>query len=416
LEKIRLKLYWNFDGFKYSDMSAYFHSYHQSATIILEQYRFQLPFAVHLKSHFKKNKKFGSRDRKTISDLCYGFLRLGNAGANLDFQDRMATGYFLTHNMDNGYLQWCNFPFIDAIHLDCREKLEIVTNAFPEFNPLSIFPEIDQVTPEIERLALVCEMLKQPDFFLRVRPGYRNQFVRMIKDNTLPGEWVGEDAIRVNASFDVADKLEPDLTYVVQDISSQRTFKLLDGINLEVKTIWDACSGSGGKTLMAFDRFPGASIFASDIREEILVELKRRSAVAGIKRLKVFCNDLQHPMSSAVTRSNLPQNGVDLIIADVPCTGSGTWARSPEWLQVMDLETINAFQERQSAIVRKLASHLKRGGYLLYITCSVYVKENQEITDQIQKDSGLVLLKSSMIIGTETGGDYLYAALFTSQP
>jgi 16S rRNA (cytosine967-C5)-methyltransferase len=415
LEKIRLKPCWNFDGFKKWDMSAYFHSYHQSAAAILEQYRFKEPFAIHLKSHFKRNKKYGSRDRKIISDLCYGFLRLGNAGTDLDLQARMAIGYFLTHNTDNGYLQWCNFPFTDAIHLDCREKLEIVANAFQEFNPMSIFPEMDQVTPEIDRIALVCEMLKQPDFFLRVRPGHRNKFIRMIKDKTLPGEWVGDDAIRMHASFNVADKIQPDTTFVIQDISSQHTFKLLDGIKSEIKTIWDTCSGSGGKTIMAFDRYPSASIFASDIREEILLELKRRASVAGISKLNVFCNDLQHPMSSSVTRSNLPPNGVDLIIADVPCTGSGTWASSPEWLQAMDLDTIKEFQERQLAIVGKLATHLNAGGYILYITCSVYVQENQEIADYLQQESGLELLQSAMITGTDTGGDNLYAALFTSQ-
>jgi 16S rRNA (cytosine967-C5)-methyltransferase len=62
-----------------------------------------------------------------------------------------------------------------------------------------------------------------------------------------------------------------------------------------------------------------------------------------------------------------------------------------------------------------LATHLNAGGYILYITCSVYVQENQEIADYLQQESGLELLQSAMITGTDTGGDNLYAVLFTSQ-
>ena len=118
-------------------------------------------------------------------------------------------------------------------------------------------------------------------------------------------------------------------------------------------------------------------------------------------------------MSSAVVRSNLPAAGVDLIIADVPCTGSGTWVRSPEWLHEMDAETIDLYQRRQIAIVEKLPQHLKKGGYLLYVTCSVYEQENTGVVDFLAQNSPLKLVGKNMLAGDLQGGDFLFSALFT---
>jgi 16S rRNA (cytosine967-C5)-methyltransferase len=118
-------------------------------------------------------------------------------------------------------------------------------------------------------------------------------------------------------------------------------------------------------------------------------------------------------MSSAVVRSNLPLGGADLIIADVPCSGSGTWSRSPERLLQMDSQAIHKYQQRQKSIVLRLPQHLKKGGYLLYITCSVYREENSEVVDFILQNSTLKLIGTEMITGYEKGGDNLFSALFT---
>jgi 16S rRNA (cytosine967-C5)-methyltransferase len=200
---------------------------------------------------------------------------------------------------------------------------------------------------------------------------------------------------------------------VIQDYSSQQTFNLLEAIQTPVNVIWDVCAGSGGKTIMAADWFPSSRIYASDIREDILNELHRRVKVAGIRKINSFCTNLEHPMSSAVARSNLPSGGADLIIADVPCSGSGTWSRSPERLLQMDSKVIHEYQERQKSIVQRLPQHLKKGGFLLYITCSVYREENSAVVDYILQNSALRLIETEMITGYEKGGDNLFSALFT---
>jgi 16S rRNA (cytosine967-C5)-methyltransferase len=164
---------------------------------------------------------------------------------------------------------------------------------------------------------------------------------------------------------------------------------------------------------MAADTYPNVQLFVSDIREEILLELNRRFSHASIVPQSMFCTDLQNSLSKQVVDSNLPVGGVDLIIADVPCTGSGTWARSPEWLKAFDLELIAAYQDRQKKIVANLPAHLNEEGYLLYITCSVFKQENEEVVAFLQTNSGLQLVKQSVV--HEPGGDYLFAALFSKK-
>jgi 16S rRNA (cytosine967-C5)-methyltransferase len=107
--------------------------------------------------------------------------------------------------------------------------------------------------------------------------------------------------------------------------------------------------------------------------------------------------------------SNLPKAGVDLIIADVPCTGSGTWARTPEWLKAFDLEMIAEYQNTQKSIVTNLPLHLNANGYLLYITCSVFKQENEEVVEFLETNCQMELVKQAVV--HEQGGDYLFAAL-----
>jgi 16S rRNA (cytosine967-C5)-methyltransferase len=394
-------------------MGGFFHSYHKTASSILDSYHFQEPFALFLKNYFRRYRKSGSRDRKIISDLCYGFLRIGKSCATLDFNTQMGIGYYLTHKADNGYLDWLNFPLKLTSDSDIAEKIEAVKENFNEFDQQLLFPEIDSVIPEINHANFIASHLKQPPFFIRVRPGNKSKFQRLLKENKFPGEWVDENAICIESTVKLPDDILPDKDFVIQDISSQKTFDIINDLPIPVEIIWDVCAGSGGKTLMAADYFPAARIYASDIREEILDELHRRANIAGIKKIKLFCTDLEHPMSSAVVRSNLPATGVDLIIADVPCTGSGTWVRSPEWLHEMDAETIDLYQRRQIAIVEKLPQHLKKGGYLLYVTCSVYEQENTGVVDFLAQNSPLKLVGKNMLAGDLQGGDFLFSALFT---
>jgi 16S rRNA (cytosine967-C5)-methyltransferase len=165
---------------------------------------------------------------------------------------------------------------------------------------------------------------------------------------------------------------------------------------------------------MVHDLFPHAKVFVSDIRDEILEELKRRFRIAGVKVEKTFCNDLTHPMAEQVIKSNLPSQGVDLIIADVPCSGSGTWGRTPEWLTSFEIPSIESYSRIQKILLTQLTGQLRKGNFLLYITCSVYEAENEKIVSYATENLPVELIKAEHLSGEEFGGDHLFAALFIS--
>jgi 16S rRNA (cytosine967-C5)-methyltransferase len=75
-------------------MSAYYHSYQSTASSILGSFSFKESFPVYLKKFFKQHKKYGSRDRKIIADLCFGFFRIGNAATSYSIVEQMMMGYF----------------------------------------------------------------------------------------------------------------------------------------------------------------------------------------------------------------------------------------------------------------------------------------------------------------------------------
>ena len=166
---------------------------------------------------------------------------------------------------------------------------------------------------------------------------------------------------------------------MVQDYSSQRIaeFLKLTTNNHPPTTVWDCCAASGGKAILAVDTLPRIQLTVSDVRASIIHNLKERFKEAGIRHYQSFIADLTTQYHSS--------KQYDLVICDVPCSGSGTWGRTPEQLYFITTEKIEYYASLQKSIVSNVAKAVKKGGYLLYITCSVYKKENEEVVEFIKQ-------------------------------
>ena len=81
-----------------------FYSYINTSETIIDLYKGDVPFSIFIKSYFASNKKFGSKDRKQISSLCYNFFRLGKAAKELAVEEKILTGIFLCENKSNELL------------------------------------------------------------------------------------------------------------------------------------------------------------------------------------------------------------------------------------------------------------------------------------------------------------------------
>jgi 16S rRNA (cytosine967-C5)-methyltransferase len=195
---------------------------------------------------------------------------------------------------------------------------------------------------------------------------------------------------------------------VVQDLNSQRVGNLLEEVtsmyhNHELFRVWDCCAASGGKSIMTIDRFPSAELTVSDIRSSIIDNLRRRFRDAGIYQFQSLVVDLAEKVPDLA-----PQ---DLIIADVPCTGSGTWSRSPENLLTFNSSSIEQYSRLQRRIVTNAVKRLAPDGYLLYITCSVFRKENEENVQHFTEELPLTVISRSLLPGYKEKADSMFAAL-----
>lgn len=162
----------------------------------------------------------------------------------------------------------------------------------------------------------------------------------------------------------------------IQDLSTQQTANYFKA--KENETWWDACAGAGGKSLALKGEDPDVMLFATDKRPAILGNLEERFRIFNIKKFKTFVVNLEEE-----SPENFPM--FDGIIADVPCSGSGTWARNPENLLFFSEKDIERYQDKQISILKHIYPKLKSGKPLVYVTCSVFTAENEDVINKFQQ-------------------------------
>ncbi len=166
------------------------------------------------------------------------------------------------------------------------------------------------------------------------------------------------------------------------------------------KNILDACAAPGGKTLILAERNPDAHIMACESNPKRLADLLERLAplagVAPSPRSAVVRVSRPAPVSGLAftsmtmlseriecrlaDASTITEDSVfDTVLADVPCTGTGTLGRNPEIRHRLQSADLPRQAERQRAILRAAIRAAKPGGLVVYSTCSLEPEENEEV-------------------------------------
>ncbi len=168
----------------------------------------------------------------------------------------------------------------------------------------------------------------------------------------------------------------------------------------------DACAGAGGKTL-ALGAMLGnrGRILALDIDERKLSELKQRVRRAGLTNVETRCleeDGLLHLVPERVVGA-----GAQRVLVDAPCSGIGVLRRNPEarWrLSKTDIDEITAKQQRiLAASARLVAPH----GRLIYATCTILRRENDEIVDAfLRSHPDFVSVSAKEILGSARASQF----------
>jgi len=381
------------------------------AVRILSAYAGEIPLQSFLKNFFRGNPQMGSRDRKQVSEMCYCFFRLGHALKNIPPEERILTGIFLSNRHQEQILEQLRPDWHLLVEKSLEEKLDIISSKFPDFQLTDIFPWKSQMSAGMDHRAFCLSFLEKPRLFIRVRPGQEQVLKEKLEQHEIEYCDADPDGLLPFKSYSFNGGTKLDNVFllnreaVIQDLSSQRTALFLKPDAKREFEVLDCCAGSGGKSILLTDLYPGCRLTVSDIRESILKNLSTRFRDAGIEPAHLFSADL-------TDQNDIPRQSFNFIVADLPCTGSGTWSRTPEALYYFNPETISNYRQRQERILSNIIMRLKPNGILVYITCSVFADENERMSAKLLELGNMKLDKQAILDGYSEAADSMYAARF----
>jgi len=164
--------------------------------------------------------------------------------------------------------------------------------------------------------------------------------------------------------------------------------------------VLDYCAGGGGKALALFDAIKGqGAVVAHDIATVRMNDLPARAARAGA-RISI----------ASPGHRELLVDSFDLVFVDAPCSGTGSWRRTPDakWrFTPDDLENLISIQ---AEVLNKAATYVKAGGVLCYATCSFLAQENMDQIEAFLAASPEFSLEDSRLFTPIEIGDGFFAA------
>ncbi|HEX3407562.1 MAG TPA: RsmB/NOP family class I SAM-dependent RNA methyltransferase [Caulobacteraceae bacterium] len=158
--------------------------------------------------------------------------------------------------------------------------------------------------------------------------------------------------------------------FEVQDAGSQIAAAVAGDIH--GRQVLDFCAGGGGKTLaLAAAMANTGQLYAYDADARRLAETAKRAQRAGVRSLQVRSPIDPNALDGLGAR-------MDLVFADAPCTGSGTWRRHPDAKWRLTPQHLERRLAEQDAVLAAAAPFVKPGGRLIYVTCSLLAEENED--------------------------------------
>ena len=191
--------------------------------------------------------------------------------------------------------------------------------------------------------------------------------------------------------------------FELQDAGSQAISEFLE-VEPGMRVI-DACAGGGGKTLhiSALMQNKGR-IISMDVTQWKLDELKKRAR-------RATASNIEPRLIEGTKTIKRLENTADRLLLDVPCSGLGVIKRNPDAKWKLDFEFIERTKALQHKILNDYSIMTKKGGFLVYSTCSLLPSENRMQVDEFLKNNkGFEFIKDKSILPSE-GFDGFYMAL-----
>lgn len=373
---------------------------------IFKNYDGILPLHRFLFTYFKQNKQMGSSDRRWATRYIYSFFRLGKALPKLETVERLAIGDFLCHATQSLIVETYLKDLSKATDLPLIEKIKLVQTKYPKFKLEDVFVLHDHLSPAIDKDKFLTSFFLQPNLFIRVKGTHIQVVTNQLLAKGIIADEVIENALALPNGTKLEEIINDARLYQVQDLSSQKTGAYFKPEKYDYW--WDCCAASGGKSLLLHDIEPNIELLVSDVRENSLNNLDERFQLAGIKKYHKKVIDLLQNNDQTLHHYEF-----DGILLDAPCSGSGTWGRTPEMLCYFEKHKIENYVKLQKAFAGNVIKYLKPGKPLIYMTCSVFKAENEDVVRYIEENFPVKLEKMELIKGYNDKADSMFVARLT---
>lgn len=365
----------------------------------------------------KRDKRWGSRDRKFVAETIYEIVRWKRLYAEI----ANVKEPFDRNNLWRIFSVWC---VLKGIALPDWNQIEPtptrrIKGKFDELSRLRKFRE--SIPDWIDNVAIselgeelwtkeLAALNKQAEVILRTNTlnTTKKELQKILQDENIFTEFIPnhEDALRLIERANVfRTKAFKSGYFEVQDASSQLVAEYLD-VEPGMKVI-DTCAGAGGKTLhlASFMKNKG-QIIAMDIYESKLKKLKVRARRNKVHNIDTRIIDSTKPIKKLHGKA-------DRVLIDAPCSGLGVLRRNPDSKWKLQPEFLENIKKVQQEILQQYSKMVKQGGKLVYATCSVLPSENQnQIAEFLASDAGkdFELVKDNKVLAHVSGFDGFYMA------
>tara|TARA_B110000008_G_scaffold1176_1_gene1158 strand:- start:79052 stop:80284 length:1233 start_codon:yes stop_codon:yes gene_type:complete len=365
----------------------------------------------------KRDKRWGSRDRKFVAETIYEIVRWKRLYAEI----AEVKEPFDRANIWRLFSVWC---VLKGIALPDWNQIEPtptrrIKGRFDELSKIRKFRE--SVPDWIDNLAVselgeelwtkeLAALNKQAEVILRTNKlnTTKKELQKILNEESIFTELIPNhpDALRLVERANVfRTEAFKNGYFEVQDASSQLVAEYLD-VEPGMKVI-DTCAGAGGKTLhlASFMKNKG-QIIAMDIYESKLRKLKVRARRNKVHNIDTRVIDSTKPIKKLYGKA-------DRVLIDAPCSGLGVLRRNPDSKWKLQPEFLDNIKNVQQEILQQYAKMVKQGGKLVYATCSVLPSENQnQIAEFLASESGkdFRLVKDNKVLAHISGFDGFYMA------
>ena len=358
--------------------------FNHAETLLGELLRTQYPADLVVSRYFREHRTLGHADRGFVAETVYAVLRRKRSLA-ARCEPEVTSRRLLLAAL--ACQQGMNRRELESVFRDSEAKwlaeakglrMEGLPAAVRLDLPDWIYEALAGAFPE-PRLSRLAESLNQPaplDLRVNSLKAERAGVLMRFNAEGIAAEACAYSPVGIRLAGKPSLARHPlflDGSIEVQDEGSQLLGYLVQPRRGEM--VADFCAGAGGKTLLlgALMRSQGR-LYAFDVAEKRLAKLKPRLARSGLSNV--------HPVrieSESDAKIKRLAGKLDRVLVDAPCSGLGTLRRNPDLKWRQTPESIAGLALKQRSILEAASRLVKRGGRLVYATCSLLAAENEEL-------------------------------------